>query len=123
MVNVPEIIRFDGSEEYYSVMFHELGHSTGHLSRLNRFESNDIEFGSHSYNYEELVAEMAATMLCSHCGIEQTVNNSVAYLTGWAAFLKNERKTTLFGAASKAQAAVDYILGNQNINEYEDRTN
>ena len=66
---------------------------------------------------------MAATMLCSHCGIEQTVDNSVAYLTGWASFLKNERKTTLFGAASKAQAAVDYILGNQNINEYEDRTN
>jgi antirestriction protein ArdC len=113
LVNVPEIRNFDGSEEYYSVMFHELAHSTGHSSRLNRFKDTDAVFGAKSYNYEELVAEMTATMLCSHCGIEQTVDNSVAYLTGWAQFLKNERKTTLFGAATKAQAAVDFILGNQ----------
>jgi antirestriction protein ArdC len=113
LVNIPEIIFFDGSAEYYAVMFHELSHSTGHSSRLNRFVETDIVFGGNSYDYEELVAEMAATMLCSHCGIEQTVDNSVAYLTGWAQFLKNERKTTLFGAATKAQAAVDYILGKQ----------
>ena len=111
MVNVPEISRFDASEMYYSASFHELAHATGHPNRLNRFEIGSTIFGSNTYSYEELVAEMAATLLCSHCGIEQTVENSVAYLTGWASYLKKERKTTLFGAATKAQIAVRYILG------------
>ena len=110
-VNVPEITCFNGSEEYYATTFHELAHSTGHSSRLNRFESGNFVFGSESYSYEELVAEMTATLLCGYCGIEQTVQNSVSYLTGWAKFLKQERKSTLFGAATKAQAAADYILG------------
>ena len=84
---------------------------------MNRFDDNRSDFGKKSYNYEELVAEMAATFLCSHCGIDQTVDNSVAYLTGWAKFLKQERKTTLFGAATKAQMAVNYILGKKVENE------
>jgi antirestriction protein ArdC len=112
-VNVPEMCHFESSEEYYAVTFHELGHATGHPSRLNRFESNRDDFGAYSYNYEELVAEMAATFLCSHCGIEQTVENSVAYLAGWAKFLKENRRSILFGASTKAQAAVDHILGKQ----------
>jgi antirestriction protein ArdC len=60
---------------------------------------------------------MAATIVCSHCGIEQTVENSVAYLTGWSKFFRENRKTTLFGAATKAQAAADYILGKASENE------
>jgi len=117
VVNVPDIYCFDSSEEYYSTTFHELAHSTGHSSRLNRFDDNRSDFGKKSYNYEELVAEMAATFLCSHCAIDQTVDNSVAYLTGWVKFLKQERKTTLFGAATKAQIAVNYILGKKVENE------
>ena len=111
LVNVPQIELFDSSQEYYAAVFHELAHSTGHSSRLNRFEDHVPVFGSQTYSYEELVAEMTATILCSHCGIDQTVENSVAYLTGWAKFLKTERKSTLFGAATKAQLAADYILG------------
>ena len=118
-VSVPEIHFFDSSEEYYATMFHELAHSTGHSSRLNRFEDNFSEFREKSYNYEELIAEMAATFLSSHCGIEHTFDNSIAYLTGWAKFLKQERKTILFGAATKAQAAVNYILGKHNENKIE----
>ena len=110
-VNVPCIRSFENSEEYYATFFHELAHSTGHSSRLNRFEDNKSVYGKNSYDYEELVAEMAATFLCSHCGIDQTTENSVAYLTGWAKFLKENRKSTLFGAATKAQTAVSYILG------------
>jgi antirestriction protein ArdC len=112
-VNVPEIECFNCSEEYYATTFHELAHSTGHTSRLDRFQDNKSVYGKNSYNYEELVAEMAATFLCSHCGIDQTVENSVAYLTGWAKFLKENRKSTLFGAATKAQTAANYILGKQ----------
>jgi antirestriction protein ArdC len=113
LVNVPELCRFDSSEEYYATTFHELAHATGHPKRLSRFKENEADFGKHSYNYEELVAEMAATFLCSHCGIEQTVENSVAYLTGWAKFLKENRKSILFGASTKAQAAVCHILGKE----------
>ena len=118
LVNVPEMKCFESSETYYATTFHELGHATGHSSRLNRFEDNNSIFGRNSYDYEELVAEMTATFLCSHCGIEQTVENSVAYLTSWAKFLKTERKSTLFGAATKAQTAVNYILGKAIENDY-----
>jgi antirestriction protein ArdC len=111
MVNVPEIRCFGNSEEYYATTFHELAHSTGHSSRLNRFQENDTVFGKNSYDFEELVAEITATLLCSHCGIEQTVENSVSYLTGWAKFLKENRKSTLFSASTKAQIAASYILG------------
>jgi antirestriction protein ArdC len=117
-VNVPEIRRFESSEEFYATTFHELAHSTGHSSRLDRFTENRSVYCGHSYDYEELVAEMAATFLCSHCGIEQTVENSVAYLSGWAKFLKENRKSTLFGAATKAQAAMNYILGKQSDIEH-----
>jgi antirestriction protein ArdC len=111
MVNIPEISRFESSEEYYAVMFHELAHSTGHKSRLDRFVENREIFGRNSYDFEELVAEMAATILCSGCGIEQTEENSVSYLTGWAKFLKENRKTALFSASTKAWMAANHILG------------
>ena len=117
IVNVPKIEFFDNSEVYYAVTFHELAHATGHSSRLNRFDNNRSVFGKNSYDYEELVAEMTATFLCSHCEIDQTVENSIAYLTGWAKFLKKERKSTLFGAATKAQIAANYILGKSIENE------
>ena len=110
-VNVPELQCFDSSEEYYATTFHELSHSTGHSRRLNRFQENREIFGRNSYDFEELVAEMAATILCSHCGIEQTVENSVAYLTGWAKFLKENKRSTLFSAYTKAQIAANFILG------------
>jgi len=102
---------FDTSEEYYATTFHELAHSTGHKSRLDRLQENREIFGRNSYDFEELVAEMAATILCSHCGIEQTVENSVAYLTGWAKFLKENKRSTLFSASTKAQMAANFILG------------
>ena len=113
IVNVPEIYCFDNSEEYYVTTFHELAHSTGHPKRLNRFKENETDFGTNSYDYEELIAEMAATFLCSHCGIEQNTEKSVAYLSGWAKFLKENRKSILFGASTKAQMAVNYILGKE----------
>jgi antirestriction protein ArdC len=113
LVNVPEIRCFESSEKYYAVLFHELAHSTGHKSRLDRFQENDTVFGKKSYNFEELVAEMTATILCSNCGIDQTVENSVSYLTSWAKFIKDSPKSTLFKASTKAQMAASFILGKQ----------
>jgi antirestriction protein ArdC len=87
-------------------------HSTGHARRLHRENfDNPAVFGSESYSKEELVAEMAAAMLCGIAGIEQeTLANSAAYLKAWIARLQSDSRL-LVSAASQAQMAADYIQG------------
>lgn len=99
---------FDSRDEYYSTLFHELAHATGHKSRLNR----DIPdtFGDDKYSLEELVAEFTSAFLCAESGINNTVKNSTAYIQHWLKVLKNDRQMLLTGA-SLAQKASDYILG------------
>jgi len=99
------------TEEYYSTLFHEMGHSTGHESRLSRKGITEFDgFGSHQYSQEELVAEMTAAFLCAHSGIENTIDNSVAYLQSWSKALKDDTKMIVY-AASQAQKASELILG------------
>jgi antirestriction protein ArdC len=111
-VQMPERTSFDSVEEYYSTLFHELTHSTGHLTRLNRSTLTDFErFGDQNYSREELVAEMGAAFLAGYCGIDNlTINNSAAYLANWLDTLKNDSRMVLV-AASQAQKAADLILG------------
>ncbi|MDA2931250.1 zincin-like metallopeptidase domain-containing protein [Acidobacteria bacterium AH-259-O06] len=111
-VNMPQPELFQSSEEYYSTLFHELTHSTGHQSRLNRLDTDNLApFGSKDYSQEELVAEMGAAFLCGHCRIEnQTMDNSAAYIQGWLRRLRNDKRMVVF-AAAQAQKAADYILG------------
>jgi antirestriction protein ArdC len=111
VVNMPKRDRFKVPAEYYSTLFHELGHSTGHKSRLDRASITDVcPFGSTNYSREELVAEMTAAFLCGVAGIENaTVLNSAAYIKGWLGALKNDRKMVVL-AAAQAQRAADYIL-------------
>jgi antirestriction protein ArdC len=110
-VAVPDISQFDSSEEYYCALFHELAHSTGHQSRLNRKEITESNrYGSEAYSREELTAEMTAAFLCAIADIEQqTLENSAAYLQGWLKALKDD-KTLLLKAAGQAQKAADYLL-------------
>ena len=111
-VHMPSKSTFDSEEGYYTTIFHELGHSTGHKSRLNR-DIKALYQSKHDYSKEELVAEMTACYLSNLSGIEQRVeDNSVAYLQGWIRALKGDKKF-LVTAASKAQKAADYI---QNVN-------
>ncbi|BBA70613.1 ArdC family protein [Geobacter sulfurreducens] len=112
-VNMPRQELFHGDAEYYSTLFHELGHSTGHASRLTRkgvIES--VYFGSHEYSKEELIAEMTAAFLCAEAGIVQaTIDNSAAYIGGWLKALKSkDNKALVIHAASQAQKATDFIL-------------
>lgn len=111
-VMMPSAPQFACSDEYYSTLFHEFAHSTGHRSRLNRPEIQDyVGFGSHSYSKEELVAEMTAAFLCAESGIDNsTIDNSAAYIASWLKALKNDPKM-IIEAASKAQKAADHILG------------
>jgi len=116
-VHMPDKTCFDSGEEYYSTLFHELTHSTGHPTRLNRSTLMDFErFGDHNYSREELVAEMGAAFLAGYCGIEnRTINNSAAYLASWLEALKNDHRMVLI-AASQAQKAADLIRGVAHIN-------
>ena len=109
-VNMPRKELFKTDAEYYSTTFHELVHSTGHSTRLDRKEGMEsISFGSHNYSVEELVAEMGSIFLCNTIGIEATYGNSIAYLKGWLSKLKNDTQF-LMTASKRAQDATNYIL-------------
>ncbi len=113
-VNLPRPEMFDTSENYYAVAFHELTHATGHESRLNRAGvagSRLAAFGSADYSREELIAEMGSAFLCAEARIENTLDNSAAYLKGWLEALKGDTRM-IITAASAAQCAADFILGN-----------
>ena len=111
-VHMPLRTRFTSVEEYYSTLFHELSHSTGHSTRLDRkLDTNPKPFGSADYGKEELVAEMASAFLSSHVGIQPAViDNQAAYLAGWCKQLKEDKKLVI-SAAGQAQRAADWIRG------------
>ncbi|GJM64806.1 ArdC family protein [Persicobacter diffluens] len=111
-VNVPKIADCTSEEEYYSTLFHELVHATGHESRLNRKEITEkVNFGSQIYSKEELTAELGAAFLCSEAGIsEHVIENQAAYLQGWLKALKSDKKM-IFEASAKAGQAAKYIIG------------
>ena len=109
MIRMPKMRDFEGEGEYWSTLFHEIGHSTGHEARLNRPGVTDFEgFGSHSYSEEELVAEFTACFLCTESGIVDTRENSAAYLKSWAKVLKANPKM-LVRAAGRAAKAAEFV--------------
>lgn len=112
-ISVPAITDYHNPEEFYSTLFHEMVHSTGHSSRLNRKNgiNKSAAFGSEEYFKEELVAEMGAAMLCTVARIEQaTLDNSASYIKSWLRKLKGDPKMVVL-AAGAAQKAADYIQG------------
>ena len=106
-VTMPPTASFTSTEGYYSTLYHELVHSTGHKDRLDRLESGG--FGTSPYSKEELVAEMGAAMLCGLVGIEN-LDQSASYVSGWLERLQNDRKLVV-QAAAQAQKACDLMLG------------
>jgi antirestriction protein ArdC len=113
-VGMPARALFNSAEEYYSTLFHELTHSTGHVSRIGREGIEQLNtFASESYSREELIAEMGAAMLCGVSGIApKTLDNSASYLQSWINRLRGDSRL-LVSAASAAQKAADFIQGNQ----------
>lgn len=111
-VVVPMKEQYTVINEYYSTTFHELTHSTGHKSRLNRLETGAVAaFGGTEYSKEELVAEIGSASLMNLLGIEtvKTFRNSAAYIQSWLQVLRNDNKF-IVSASSKAEKAVNYIL-------------
>jgi antirestriction protein ArdC len=111
--NLPDIRQFETPEDYYSTLFHELSHSTGHQKRLNRATvTNPNHFGSKEYALEELIAEISAAYICASIGIDANpiMENSAAYIQNWLKVLR-EDKMFIFKATAGAQKSADYILG------------
>lgn len=113
---VPLRDQFFTMPEYYSTVFHEVVHSTGHEKRLNRFSGNAgaEEYGNEAYSKEELVAEIGASAILNHIGIETEASfrSNTAYIQGWLKALKDD-KHLIVSAAGKADKAVRLILGMQ----------
>jgi antirestriction protein ArdC len=114
-IKVPQRDNFILSDEYYATLFHELAHSTGHETRLNRETCmKPSPYGSRDYCKEELVAEIATCFLCGDAGIaNNVVDNSSAYIQFWLerlTHLLREDAKAFVRASALAQKATDFIL-------------
>jgi antirestriction protein ArdC len=114
-IAMPPKESFPVREGFYSTMFHEMIHSTGHETRLDRFKKTPTRgrYGSPSVEYskEELVAEMGAAFLSAECGIiDETLDQSAAYCLNWAERLKGDAKLNIISAASQAWKGHELIL-------------
>ena len=110
-ISSPTVEMFTSEEEYFSSLFHELIHWTGHSSRLNRLTNNDMK--SPEYAFEELVAELGSTYLAALCGIKNCFDNSVSYINGWINSAKLDT-TYIIRASQQSQRAVQYLLKTEN---------
>jgi antirestriction protein ArdC len=107
-VFMPPINQFRDAEYFYATLGHEMTHSTGHKSRLDRKIKNS--FASSDYAFEELVAELGSMCLCAHLGITaEPREDHFKYLASWIKGIKNEPKMFL-EAARLAGKAVDYLI-------------
>ncbi|MEI6561251.1 MAG: zincin-like metallopeptidase domain-containing protein [Verrucomicrobiota bacterium] len=113
-IDMPAMKSFESAETYFLTLYHELTHSTGSPSRLNRktVVEND-GFGSETYSQEELVAEMGAAFLGAEADIvRDNHEQSAAYLRGWLDALKDkDHRRWIVRAANQAAKATDFILG------------
>ena len=103
--------QFTSDPAYYATAFHELTHSTGHSSRLDRFTTANTLFGSDSYSKEELVAEIGSASIMNYLGIETaaTITNTAAYIQNWIKALRRDNRL-IVSAATKADKAVQMII-------------
>lgn len=111
-VVVPSKRRFSSEGEYYSTLFHEMIHSTGADSRLNRGLAGYTAHNRENYSREELVAEIGSSMLLAKYGVDDadTVQNNAAYIAGWLRALQNDDHMIVV-CATQSEKAVKYFLG------------
>jgi antirestriction protein ArdC len=104
---MPPKDRFTSADGYYATMFHELGHWTGHASRLDRDLTG--RFKSQSYAAEELVAELTSAFVNASLGLASEPHaQTSAYIAGWIKMLRDDKRA-LFTAAAAASKASDYL--------------
>jgi antirestriction protein ArdC len=108
-ISLPSFSAFKSADCFYGVAFHELGHWTGHKGRLDRREGMEGRFGNRAYAAEELIAELCAAFLCAEFDMDGELRHA-GYIKSWIELLRHGGRA-FFTAASKAQAAADYLRG------------
>ncbi len=106
---------FKNKNAQYATMLHEILHWTGHEARLNRLKKFE-KYGSESYAFEELIAEIGSAFLCSHFRIKEELENHASYIKAWLCVLKKDKKA-IFEAAARAQEAFNFVLSKANENK------
>lgn len=113
-IAIPPKNTFKTQDGYYSTILHEVAHSTGHASRLNRFVPG-MTFGSPAYAKEELRAELASTFLCNELGITQHVDEQhAAYVGHWVKVLKEDHNE-IFRASADADKICNYLYEKEKL--------
>lgn len=113
-ITLPLREQFTSPDGYYGTLFHEVGHSTGHASRLNRFATDG--YNHEAYSREELVAELIAASTLNLLGMEtdKTIMDSAAYIGSWLKALKDDKRMLVW-AASRAEKALGIITEDVDI--------
>lgn len=109
-IEMPLINQFINKDEYYSTLFHELGHSTGAKNRLNRESLITSNMTKETYSFEELIAEFTACFCVNQFNLKPDLEYSAAYLNGWFKYI-SEYPNNLVRAIQNASKATNYILG------------
>jgi antirestriction protein ArdC len=116
-INIPKLKNFLNPASYYSELFHQLAHSTGHHTRLDRMGLVQMsEYGCNRFTQEELVAEIVTNYLENFAGIPCPFQPSQEYIDGWVRKLRSD-KYFIFTACTLAQKAIDFILNIQDGKE------
>ena len=105
-IHLPEKQHFLSADGYYATVIHEIGHSTGHHSRLDRDMKG--KRGTESYAKEEMVAELSSMMVGERLGIGYDPGQHVAYVEHWIKILKDDPKE-IMRAASSAEKVCQYL--------------
>jgi antirestriction protein ArdC len=106
-ITMPRPEAFTSTDAYSATALHELTHWTGHESRLRREFGK--RFGDQAYAAEELVAELGSAFLCASLGVNSALEHHASYVHHWQKLLKSDPRAVVT-AASKAQAAADYVI-------------
>lgn len=109
---VPPIDSYANPDSYYDVLFHELIHWTG--KALKR--ESDHKYGSEQYSFEELVAEIGSSYLCTLAGIDRVIDNQAGYIQGWLSKIEGDN-SLIIKASTAAKKAVNFLINNQSTIE------
>ncbi len=107
-IHLPPRAAFASSLDYYEVVLHEIGHWSGHETRLNRDLSGG--FGSASYAREELRAQLASLFMSAELGVPFNPQRHAAYQASWIVAL-SEDKNEIYQAASQAHQIAEFVIG------------
>lgn len=110
VIQMPTMKAFKTPEDYYSTLFHELAHWTGHSNRLDRFGADADENKEELYAFEELVAELASCYCCAWFDLQGGMSQAVSYIKHWSKGMRGDSKY-IFKASRLGFEAAKYILG------------